>query len=99
MNDSSSYLNWDDITVRLLYIVPRGDTKDSHYWEQHTIELTELIQKVHIALDLPSYRRDETIYAVFCWAFRNRDAIQTYQTNGTLYFENVVFIAPPLVSH
>jgi hypothetical protein len=95
MTDSASYLNWNDITDRFLYIVPRDATTDPHYWEQSTVELTEMAQKVCGAAGLSSALLPETIQAVTCWAFRNYSVLQTCQMNGVLFFENVVCVPSP----
>jgi hypothetical protein len=92
MNNSSSYSDLDDIVNRFLYIVPIGDRDNRYYWEQCTIELTELARKICSAANLPSSLLNQVIQVIFCWTFRNYIELQTSQSLGIFYFENVVVL-------
>jgi hypothetical protein len=96
MCDETYYLDWNSITNNFLYIVPIGRVDDAHYYNQSTVELTEVAQKLCEVAGLPFDALNKAIYAVFCWAFRNYDALQTCQMNGVLFFENVVILNTPV---
>lgn len=95
MTENTSYFDWNSITDRFLYIVPVGNVDDPHYWQQGTVELTEIAQKLCEVAGLPFDSLDKAIHAIFCWAFRNHNMLQTCQMNGVFYFENVVVLNTP----
>lgn len=92
MTENTSYLDWNGITDRFLYIVPQGAVEDTYYNQQGTFELTEIAEKLCEAAGLPFDVLTNATHAIFCWAFRNRDVLQTCQMNGIFYFENVVIL-------
>lgn len=93
MDPSGAIIDWNSITDNFLYIVPIGGVEDPYYYDQSTVELTEVAQKLRECAGLYHASLMDTVCAIFCWAMRHNSELQTCQMNGVLYFENVVVLS------